>query len=128
MATQNKVVFVVDDDPSALSGIARLLKVHGFQAVAFASVEDFCARANARNAGCLVLDIQLGQASGIELKYQLAASGSLPPVIFITGNDTNVTRGKALQAGCVAYLTKPFPGNSFIDAVTLAINRPPCAS
>ena len=109
MATQNKVVFVVDDDPSALSGIARLLKVHGFQAVTFASVEDFCARANARNAGCLVLDIQLGQASGIELKCQLAASGSLPPVIFITGNDTNVTLRQGVAGGLrgISYQALP---------------------
>jgi DNA-binding response OmpR family regulator len=66
------------------------------------------------------LDIHLDGMSGIELKRQLATSGIVLPVIFITANDSEATRNAALEVGCVAYLPKPFPTKSLIDAIEAA--------
>jgi FixJ family two-component response regulator len=115
-----KVVFVVDDDPSMLKGVERLLKAHGFDVELFVSAEEFYKRPKFCNAICLVLDINLNGKSGIELKRRLAASGVSLPVIFITASDSDVTRKAALDVGCVAYLTKPFSAKSLMDAVEQA--------
>jgi FixJ family two-component response regulator len=68
----------------------------------------------------IVLDINLGDRSGIELRRSLAHSGVMLPVIFITGNDDHVTRKTAIPSGCIAYLTKPFSAKSLIDAIQRA--------
>jgi FixJ family two-component response regulator len=112
-----KTIYVVDDDPSILKSIGRLLKVLGFGVQTFSSAEEFWARANPTDAVCLVLDIHLGGASGIELRRQLLQSGSAVPVIFITGNDSETTRKAAFQAGCAAYLPKPFSANALVDGI-----------
>ena len=116
MATR-KLVVVVDDDASILGAIERALKIHGFDAEVFDTVEDFLERANLSEAACLVLDINLNGDSGIELSYRLARSGHSLPVIFITAGDSEVTRAAALKAGCVAYLPKPFASRSLVDAI-----------
>ena len=87
----------------------------------FSSAEEFWARANPTDAVCLVLDIHLGGASGIELRRQLLQSGSAVPVIFITGNDSETTRKAALQAGCSAYLPKPFSAKALVDGINRAL-------
>jgi FixJ family two-component response regulator len=115
-ATRKRVV-VVDDDSSILGAIERALKIHGFDAEVFDKVEDFLDRAHLKEAACLVLDINLNGESGIELSYRLARSGHSLPVIFITAGDSEVTRAAALKAGCVAYLPKPFPSRSLVDAI-----------
>lgn len=115
------MIAVVDDDPSMLKGIVRLLSAHGFCTQAFASAEAFLNGENARNAACLILDISLGGISGIELRRQLTASGSNLPVIFITALDDEATLRAATDAGCIAYLHKPFPANLLINAITGAI-------
>src|SRR5262245_4896177 len=79
-----RTIAVVDDDPSMLKGLVRLLNAHGFGTQAFASAEAFLADSGAGSAACLVLDIHLGGISGIELRRRLTASGSRLPVIFIT--------------------------------------------
>ena len=114
--TQKKTVFVVDDDPSMLKGIERLLKVHGFSADVFELIEDFRERANYSAAACLVLDIHMPGMSGIDFGRQLAKADVPLPVIFITGNDSEVTRKVAMEVGCIAYLLKPFPGKLLIEA------------
>lgn len=120
----DKVIFVVDDDISILRSIKRLLNASGFSAEVFDSAESFrdCA---ARDHGlCVVLDVNLSATCGIELKRQLAASGSALPVIFVTANDSEHTRRTAIDAGCVAFLRKPFPAESLFDAIHLAANEP----
>jgi FixJ family two-component response regulator len=111
---------VVDDDPSILRGIERLLRAHGFRSELFGSVEDFHRRANMHDAICLVLDINLDGRSGIEVRHQLAGSGMTIPVIFITADDSDTVRRAALEAGCVAYIAKPFAARSLIDAIDKA--------
>jgi FixJ family two-component response regulator len=114
---RRKDVFVVDDDPGMLKGLNRLLKVHGFNSTLFESVVDFHSRARLQEAMCLVLDVNLNGESGIELSRQLAIRGICIPVIFITANDSDNTRKAAMEVGCIAYLTKPFPAKSLMDAI-----------
>ena len=112
-----KVIFVVDDDPDMLRSLARLLKAHGFETRAFPSAEAFLAQADQADATCLILDIQLGGVSGIELRRELSRSGSPVPVVFITANDNEATERAAIEAGCVAFLSKPFTARALLDAV-----------
>jgi FixJ family two-component response regulator len=117
---RNKTVAIVDDDPLMLRGVVRLLSAHGFGTQAFASAEAFLENKNPKAAACLVLDINLGGISGIELRRQLKASGSQVPVIFITASEDRATREDAAAAGYFAYLGKPFGASQLVDAVTRA--------
>jgi FixJ family two-component response regulator len=117
---QRKVVFVVDDDPSMLKGVRRLLKQHGFETVPFETVEALQDHDDFAQAFCLVLDINLSDGSGIELRHRLAEAGVSLPVIYITGNDSDATRMTAMASGCVAYLTKPFTAQSLIEPIKRA--------
>jgi len=121
--TTRRLILVVDDDPSILGAVERLLRVHGFDAEVFSTVENFLARANISGATCLVLDIHLNGMSGIELRRRLTLSGIELPVIFITANDSETTRKAALEAGCVAYLPKPFPTKSLMAAIDSALGQ-----
>jgi FixJ family two-component response regulator len=119
-----KLVFVVDDDVAVLHSLKRLLNTSGFSAEVFESAEAFCESAVPERGLCMVLDINLKETSGIELKRQLTVSGSTLPVIFVTANDTEQVRRNAVDAGCVAYLRKPFPAKSLFDAIQLAASAP----
>jgi FixJ family two-component response regulator len=115
-----KSVIVVDDDPDMLRGLHRLLRQYGFKVALFDSVESFQNRADLDAAFCIVLDVNLGDGSGIELSQQLSERGASLPIILITGNDSDATRNAALQSGCAAYLTKPFPAQSLIEPIRKA--------
>lgn len=117
---QRKVVFVVDDDPSMLKGLRRLLKQHGFETVPFETAKALQDHDDFERAICLVVDVNLGDGSGIELRHRLAEAGVSLPVIYITGNDSDATRMAAMASGCVAYLTKPFPAQSLIEPIKMA--------
>jgi FixJ family two-component response regulator len=123
--TARKLVIVLDDDPSVLAAVERLLRVHGFDTEVFNTVESFLDRANLCGATCLVLDIHLDGMSGIELRRQLTRSGIELPVVFITANDSEASRKAAMEAGCVAYLQKPFPTKLLMDAIEAALLGPP---
>jgi FixJ family two-component response regulator len=120
MPHRRKVVAVVDDEPTMLRAIERLLNAHGFVTRAFASAEAFLAGDTQRDASCLVLDIHLGGMSGIELRHRLKASGSELPIIFITAVDDEATHQEAMEAGCVACLRKPFPAEMLLGAIDRA--------
>jgi FixJ family two-component response regulator len=115
-----KLVFVVDDDPGMLRGVKRLLREHGYDSVLFASAEAFQNHNDFEKALCVLLDINLNDGSGIELRHRLKAAGSIVPVIYMTGNDTPAVRTSALQSGCLAYLTKPFSAKSLIEPLERA--------
>ena len=115
-----KTVFVVDDDRSTLRGVQRLLRQHGFASVLFDSAEALRNQRDFSTAFCIVLDINLKDESGIELRQQLKASGVSLPVIYITGNDSHATRTAAIESGCIAYLTKPFRAQSLIEPIEKA--------
>jgi FixJ family two-component response regulator len=103
-----------------LKGMRRLLSQHGFEAVSFETARALKKHNNFDQAFCLVLDINLSDGSGIELRHQLAESGVNVPVIYITGNDSDATRMAAMASGCLAYLTKPFTAQSLIEPIEKA--------
>ncbi len=112
-----ELIVVLDDDSSTLKGIGRILTINGFDTELFSSVEDFLSRARLDKAICLVLDINLGGKSGIDLRRQLTREGNHIPVIYMTADDSAAIRKAAIDTGCVAYLTKPFPANSLTSAI-----------
>ena len=114
------LVLVVDDDPPMLRSIARLLRQFGYGSVLFPSAEAFAKQSDFDGAACVLLDINLGDGSGIELRHRLKAAGNTVPVIYMTGNDTPAVREAALQSGCLAYLTKPFSAKSLIEPLERA--------
>ena len=113
-------MFVVDDDPSMRKGVGRLLRQHGFNVVVFDSADALLNAGNLREAFCIILDINLADASGIELRRRLTGMGVGAPVIFITGHDSPANRASAIDSGCIAYLTKPFVAQSLVDPVERA--------
>jgi FixJ family two-component response regulator len=120
MAAQPTVVIVVDDNSDFLKSVARLLTVHGFAVQTFTSAEALLDNSDVQTAACLLLDIHLGSISGIELQRRLAALGSKCPVIFMTAKDDDATRKEAADAGCIAYLRKPFAPQLLLDAIRKA--------
>jgi FixJ family two-component response regulator len=112
-----KRIIVLDDDTSVLGAIKRVLLAHGFDVEGFDTVERFLAGARLSRASCLVLDIDLNGTCGMELKRRLTRSGVSLPVIFITGADNEAARQAALEAGCVAFLEKPFLSSALIAAI-----------
>jgi len=117
------VVAIVEDDPSMLKGVARLLKANGFGTEGYTSGEAFLERAAETKADCLVLDINLGGISGIELHRRLTATGYKLPIIFMTAVESETNLKEAWEAGCVAYLRKPFPARQLIDAIGKAVEH-----
>jgi FixJ family two-component response regulator len=115
-----KSVFVVDDDRSMLTSLRRLLRQHGFDATVFESANALLDHRDFSGAGCIVLDINLDGQSGIDLRRRLANEGVTAPVIYITGNDSQVNRSAAIESGCLAYLTKPFAARLLIESVERA--------
>jgi FixJ family two-component response regulator len=111
------LVFVVDDDPGTLKGVKRLLREHGYDSVLFPSAEALQNYDDLDAACCLILDINLGKESGIELRHRLKSAGVSLPVIYITANDNPAVRAAALASGCIAYLTKPFTARSLLEPV-----------
>ena len=112
---------VVDDDPSILKGVERLLRRHDYEPILFSSANAFVNHTAFEKAVCVILDINLGDGSGIELRHRLKAAGNSVPVIYMTGNDTPAVRDAALQSGCLAYLTKPFSAKSLIEPLHKAV-------
>ena len=111
------VVAIVDDDPSVLKGLQRVLGASGFATEAFSSGEAFLDRDDVGDVTCVVLDIHMGGISGIEMRRRLTARGSQTPVIFMTALDTAAIRKEADDVGCAAFLGKPFSGRVLVDTI-----------
>ena len=109
------VVFVVDNDPGMLKGLQRLLRQHAYEPILFSSAEAFKSHTDFEKAVCVILDINLNDGSGIELRHRLKADGVSVPVIYITGNESPAVREAALDSGCIAFLTKPFSAQELIE-------------
>ncbi|MHB0769525.1 response regulator transcription factor [Bradyrhizobium sp. 5.13L] len=113
-------VLVVDDDASMRTSINRLLRAHGFTALLFDSAHALLGHPGCGEAVCIIIDINLNGASGIELRRRLAEDGVAAPVIYITGNDNHLSRTAAIESGCIAYLTKPFAAKALIEQIHCA--------
>jgi FixJ family two-component response regulator len=110
-------VAVVDDDESVCRSFGRLLRAAGIQPIIYSSAESFLADTSCPKFGCLVLDIQLGAMSGIELAQHLTAEGRRTPIIFITAHDDPEARAEAEAAGCAAYFRKTASGAEVLEAI-----------
>ena len=110
-------VVIVEDDPSMIRALMRILRLGGIVARNYVSGEALLASDSLAGAGCLVLDVQLPEMSGFELHTRLATMTALPPVVFITAFDTPEARAQALAAGAAAFLTKPFSGRMLLETV-----------
>jgi FixJ family two-component response regulator len=123
MPTQvrTKLVAIVDDDESVRSALRGLMKAAGFSAHAFASAEEFLNSGEQHDTGCLIADIRMPRMSGLELQAKLNSERCRIPTIFITAHgDTNM-RMRALRAGAVEFLTKPFNDDVLLEHVKAAL-------
>ncbi|MCA1372105.1 response regulator [Bradyrhizobium sp. NBAIM08] len=113
-------VFVVDDDPSMRTSMDRLLRGYGFATTLFDTGGALLDHDRFHTAICIILDINLGARSGIEVRQSLTEKGIEAPVIYVTGNDSPANRSAAIASGCIAYLIKPFAAQSLIESVQRA--------
>jgi FixJ family two-component response regulator len=123
MKAQHPVVFVVDDDASVREGVTNLLRSVGLAVQTFASAPEFVAAKRPDAPGCLVLDVRLPGVSGLDLQRQLADGGIKIPIIMITGHGDIPMSVRAMKAGAIDFLTKPFRDQDLLDAVQQAIER-----
>lgn len=122
MRDSQGVIAIVEDDFGMREALTRMLKAAGFEACGYASAEEFL-KAKKPRAGCLVLDVHLPGASGIELQRCLRKDGETSPVVFITAHDSPSLRREAESLGAVAFLAKPFEGRLLLGAVREALGR-----
>jgi FixJ family two-component response regulator len=120
-----KTVAVVDDDQGIRDSLRALLKAFAFDVELYASAEEFLTGRPRSKAIALLLDIYLGDLSGIELSRQLLAGGLKIPTIFLTGSRDPALRQQAVEQGCIAFLEKPFKARQLIEAVATATGSNP---
>jgi FixJ family two-component response regulator len=123
MSEPESIVFVVDDDPSVRSAIGRLIGTVGLQVQLFGSAQEFLASKLPNVPSCLVLDIRLRGISGLALQRQLAEANVQIPIIFITAHSDVPMTVRAMKAGAVEFLPKPFHDQDLLDAIHLALEK-----
>jgi FixJ family two-component response regulator len=116
-------VFVVDDDPSVRAAIHGMLKAVGLHSETFATPQEFLQGKPSDGPSCLVLDVRLPGANGLDFQHELAAAGVRIPIIFITGHGDIPMTVKAMKLGAVEFLTKPFRDQDLLDAIYQALDR-----
>lgn len=119
------VIAVVDDDPSFLRSVGRLLDSAGYRVEMFGSGREFLATLPEGRPQCLVLDVHMPEMTGLQLRDQLAALGCHLPVIFVTAHDTPQTRAHAQRVGSCGFLLKPFDMRQLLSAIAEALHGPP---
>jgi RNA polymerase sigma factor (sigma-70 family) len=117
------VVFVVDDDPSVRSSLKFLLSTVGLQVESFDSADTFLRKKALDAPSCLVLDVRLPGLSGLDFQRELAARKIHIPIVFLTGHGDIPMSVRAMKAGAVEFLTKPFRDQDLLDAVRIALER-----
>ena len=117
------IVFVVDDDLSVRQGLQRLLKAVGWEVETFASAQEFLAHRKENIPSCLVLDVGLPDLSGLDLQKQIMEANREIPIVFITGHKDVPTSVRAMKAGAVEFLVKPFSEQDLLDSIQEAIKR-----
>ena len=123
MIEAEPIVFVVDDDLSVRRSTERLLRTAGLKVQTFTSAREFLKHPRPEGPACLVLDVRMPGLSGIELQRELTHSGIQIPIIFITAHGDIPMTVRAMKAGAVEFLTKPFRSRGLLDAVRAAIER-----
>ena len=121
MTDPDPIVFIVDDDLSVRRSTERLIRSAGFKVLTFTSAREFLANQRPQGPACLVLDVRMPGLSGMDLQRELTQSGIHIPIIFITGHGDIPMSVRAMKAGAVEFLTKPFRSRSLLEAVRAAI-------
>ena len=122
-ADSGNVVFVVDDDTSVRDGLKALLESVGMRCEAFRSTQEFLQHKPADEPSCLVLDVRLPGANGLDFQHELAGAKIKIPVIFISGHGDIPMTVKAMRAGAVGFFTKPLHEQDLLDSIHLALER-----
>ena len=117
------IVFVIDDDGSIRAAISSLIRSVGLRVEVFASVSEFLAHKRSSTTSCLILDVRLPGVSGLEFQSELAKADAEIPIIFITGHGDIPMTVKAMKAGAIEFLTKPFRDQDLLDAIQVALER-----
>jgi FixJ family two-component response regulator len=120
-AVQRPLVTVVDDDESVRESLPDLLGEFGFSSEVFSSAEEFLASDTASQVNCLVLDVAMSGMTGFDLQHELKVRGFEIPIIFITAQKDETVRKRALDAGAVGVLLKPFSDTALLGALTTAL-------
>lgn len=123
MAEPEAVVFVVDDDVSVREALASLVRSAGLPVQTFASAQEFLAHRRSDAPSCLVLDVAMPDLSGLDLQKRMAEATIEIPIIFITGHGDISTSVRAMKAGAVEFLTKPFDDADLLEAIHQAVTR-----
>lgn len=119
----NPVVFVIDDDPSVRDALDSLIRSVALNVRSFATTEDFLRADRPEAPGCIILDVRLPGRSGLDFQREMAKSNIRLPVIFITGHGDVPMSVKAIKAGAIEFLTKPFRDQDLLDAIQDGIER-----
>src|SRR5436190_16234465 len=122
MKTGENLVFVVEDDPSMRNALKNLLRSVGLEAKLFASAAEFLGNDPPDVASCLILDVRLPGMSGLDLQNELAARDNRIPIIFITAHGDIPMSVRAMKAGAVEFLTKPFRDQDLLDAIQTSLS------
>lgn len=122
-AEEQPLVIIVDDDAAVREGLSELILSAGFTPVAFASTRELLNADMLDSPGCLILDVRMPGASGLDLQHHLAQRGNPKPIIFLTGHGDIPMTVQAMKAGAVDFLTKPVRDQTLLDAITAAIER-----
>ena len=122
-AGKEPIVFVIDDDASVREALRNLFRSVGLRVEVFGSASEFLQSKLPDIPGCLILDIRLPRVSGLDFQAELADAGIHIPIIFMTGHGDIPMSVRAMKAGAVDFLTKPFRDQDMLDAVTTAIER-----
>jgi FixJ family two-component response regulator len=117
------LISVIDDDESVRRTTTRLIESFGFRAAAFESAENFLGSGHLNDTSCLIVDVQMPGMNGLQLQSQLAAAGCSIPIIFITAHNDKESRRRALQAGAIAFLGKPFSDEQLLQGIRLALHE-----
>ena len=117
------VISVIDDDASVRTATNNLLSSHGYLVHTFASAEEFLQSASLSDSACVIADVQMPAMSGLDLLSHVRAQGYVAPFIFITAFPEDSVRARALKAGAICFLAKPFAGPALINCVEAAVNR-----
>jgi FixJ family two-component response regulator len=123
MSRDTPIVFVVDDDVSVRESLEALIRCEGLEPETFASAAEFLAHPRALTPSCLVLDVSLPDLNGLDLQNRIAAARTDMPIIFITGHGDVPMTVRAMKAGAVEFLTKPFGDDALLNAIRHAIAR-----
>jgi FixJ family two-component response regulator len=123
MLSENYTVFIVDDDPSMQNALKNLLRSVGIEPRVMGSAEDFLQAEPPKIPSCLILDVHLPGLSGLALQRELSARSIHIPIIFITGRADREMSARAIKAGAVACLNKPFRDQDLLDAIQVSLEQ-----